>query len=118
LDFKKLCECVLQVDPLIRFAGVLDSKGNLIAEQNRDSAKLLTPDEVKMSVHYTFERWIRLQNLSYKIGKEKSTITEYEKVTMISLHLEKSLLLLSTDPGADYKSIISKINSKILNSLG
>jgi hypothetical protein len=82
-------------------------------EKSRDDAKLLTPDEVKMSIHYTFERWTRLQNLSYKLGKEKSSVTEYDKVTLISLHLNGNLFLLSTEPGADYMNIISKANSMI-----
>jgi hypothetical protein len=116
MDYEKLCDNVLKINSHIRFTGVLDSKGDLIIEKNRDDAKLLNPDEVKMSIHYTFERWTRLQNLSYKLGKEKSSITEYEKVTLISLHLNGNLFLLSIDPGADYMSIISKTNSIIRDS--
>jgi hypothetical protein len=62
-----------------------------------------------MSVHYTFERWTRLQNLSYKFGKEKLSVTEYENVTLISIQLGKNLFLLSTDPNVDHMNIISKI---------
>jgi len=113
MDYEKLCDEVLRADPQIRFTGILDSKGDLIVEKNRDDAKLLNPDEVKMSVHYTFERWTRLQNLSYKLGKEKTSITEYEKVTLISLHFEKNLFLLSTEPDVDYMKIISKTSSLI-----
>lgn len=113
MDFEKLCNKILEVDPHVRFTGVLDSKGDLIIEKNRDDVTLLNEQEVKMSVHYTFERWTRLQNLSYKFGKEKSSITEYEKVTLISLHFNGNLFLLSTDPGADYMNIISKTNSII-----
>lgn len=115
MDYEKLCDEVLKSDPQIRFTGILDSKGDLVVEKNRDDGKLLTPEEVKMSVHYTFERWTRLQNLSYKVGKEKSTITEYEKVTMISLHFGKNLFLLSTEPNSDYMKIIFKTNSIIEN---
>lgn len=113
MDYEKLCDRVLKIDPCIRFTGVLDSKGDLVIEKNRDDAKLLNSDEAKMSIHYTFERWTRLQNLSYRFGKEKSSITEYEKVTLISLHLNENLFLLSTDPGVDYMNIISKTNSII-----
>ncbi|MEK6831811.1 MAG: hypothetical protein AABY17_03495 [Thermoproteota archaeon] len=113
MDYEKLCNRVLKIDAGIRFTGVLDSKGDLVIEKNRDDAKLLNSEEAKMSIHYTFERWTRLQNLSYRFGKEKSSITEYEKVTLISLHLNGNLFLLSTDPGADYMNIISKTNSII-----
>lgn len=113
MDYEKLCDKVLKSDSHIRFTGVLDSKGDLVIEKNRDDAKLLNQDEVRMSIHYTFERWTRLQNLSYKFGKEKSSITEYEKVTLINLHFNGNLFLLSTDPGADYMSIISRADSII-----
>ncbi len=79
---------------------------------------LLSADEVKISVHYTFERWNRLQNLEYKLGKEKTSITEYEKVTMISLALDgDGLFLLSTKPGSKYSKIISSIRAIIDKSL-
>jgi len=113
MDYEKLCNKVLDSDAQIRFTGILDSKGDLIIEKNSDEKKLLSPDEVKMSVHYTFERWTRLQNLSYRLGKEKSSITEYENVTLISLHLNGNLFLMSTQPNADYMKIISKVNSII-----
>ena len=113
MDYEKLCDKVLKIDSHIRFTGVLDSKGDLVIGKNRDDAKLLNSDEMKMSIHYTFERWTRLQNLSYKFGKEKLTITEYEKVILISLQLNENLFLLSTDPKVDYMSIISKTNSII-----
>jgi hypothetical protein len=113
MDYERVCDSVLKLDDSIRFTGVLDSKGDLTVERNRDQIKLLSHDEMKMSIHYTFERWTRLQNLSYRLGKEKSTVTEYENVTLISLHLNGNLFLLSTDPGADYMNIISKTNSMI-----
>lgn len=115
MDYEKLCDDVLKADSQIRFTGILDSKGDLIIEKNRNDARLLNPDEVKMSIHYTFERWTRLQNLSYKFGKEKTSITEYEKVTLINLHLNGNLFLLSIDPGGNYRDIISKTNAIITN---
>jgi hypothetical protein len=111
MDYEKLCDEVLNLDPQIRFVGILNSRGDLATQKNRNDTPLLTDDEVKMSIHYTFERWNRLQNLEHRLGKEKSSITEYENVTMISLLLEGNLLLLSTEPNADYSKIISKVNS-------
>jgi hypothetical protein len=113
MDYEKLCTEVLDSDPQIRFTGILNSRGDLVTEKNRDDSMLLSNDEVKMSIHYTFERWNRVQNLEHRLGKEKSSITEYENVTLISLLLEKNLFLLSTEPNVDYSKIISKVNSII-----
>lgn len=113
MDYQKLCEDVLDIDSQIRFAGVLNSRGDLAAQKNRDNSSLLTDDEVKMSIHYTFERWNKVQNLEHRLGKEKASITEYENVTLISLILGKDLLLLSIQPNSKYQEIISKVNELI-----
>jgi len=115
MDHQELCEKVLELVPQVRFSGILNSRGDLAVESNReDSGKLLSSDEVKMSVHYTFQRWTSIQNLAHKIGKEKTNITEFEKVTLISLLLnDGNLLLLSSEPGANYMEIISKVKQLI-----
>jgi hypothetical protein len=115
MNHKELCDKVLEIEPNVRFSGILNSRGDLVVESNRnDSDKLLSPDEVKMSVHYTFQRWTSIQNLAHKIGKEKTNITEFDKVTLISLLLnDGNLLLLSSEPGANYMEIISKVKQII-----
>ncbi|MFQ5440506.1 MAG: hypothetical protein ACE5DL_03485 [Nitrosopumilaceae archaeon] len=115
MEDNELCQKVLELVPQVRFSGILNSRGDLVVASNREeSEKLLSDDEVKMSVHYTFQRWTSIQNLAHKIGKEKTNITEYEKVTLISLLLnEGNLLLLSSEPGANYMEIISKVRQLI-----
>ena len=115
MDHQQLCEKVLELLPQVRFSGILNSRGDMAVERHRDnSEKLLNPDEVKMSVHYTFQRWTSVQNLAHRIGHEKTNITEFEKVTLISLLLpDKNLLLISSEPGANYMEIISKVKQII-----
>lgn len=113
MDYEKLCDRVLELDSKIRFTGVLDSKGDLLVEKNRADTQLLNPDEVKMSIHYTFERWTQFQNLTYRFGKGKASITEFENVTLISLNLDGKLFLLSVEPGTKYTDTITKINAII-----
>jgi hypothetical protein len=115
MNHKELCQKILELVPQVRFSGVLNSRGDLAVESNQeDSGKLLTADEMKMSIHYTFQRWISIQNLSHKIGKENTNISEFEKVTLISILLnDGNLLLLSSEPGANYMEIISKVKQLI-----
>lgn len=112
---EELCPKILKIEPQVRYCGILNSRGDIVYEINKDeSSTLLTQDEVKMSVHYTFQRWTSVQNLEHKIGKEKTNITEFEKVTLISLLLNDGrLLLLSSEPGANYMEIISKVKQII-----
>ena len=115
MDHKELCTKILEIEPHVRFSGILNSRGDLAVQSNRNNSEaLLSAEEVKMSVHYTFQRWTSIQNLAHKIGKEKTNITEFDKVTLISLLLnDGNLLLLSSEPGANYMEIISKVKQII-----
>ncbi|MGD8707435.1 MAG: hypothetical protein PVI88_01980 [Nitrosopumilaceae archaeon] len=115
MNFTKICNDVLKSNPKIRFTGVLNSKGDLVANKNRSNSPLLTDNEVKMAIHYTFDRWTNLQNLEFKLGKEKESITNYENVTTISMDMGRDLFLLSLEPNSNYKKIISDTR-KILES--
>ena len=113
MDYSKLCQKGLEIDPQIRFAGILDKDGCLVFGIHKDGVKsLLDNDEVKMSIHYTFQRWENLKNLEYKIGKEKTSINEYDKVTLISIPFNKNeLFLVSSEPKSDYNDILTKTKS-------
>lgn len=113
MDYSKLCQKGLEIDPEIRFAGILDKEGCLVFGIHKDGVtSLLNDDEVRMSIHYTFQRWENLQNLEYKIGKEKTSVNEYDKVTLISIPFNKGdLFLVSSEPKSNYNDILTKTKS-------
>jgi hypothetical protein len=116
-DYDNLTKQILDSDPQIRFAGVANSKGELVAGGQKENVKeMLVGDEVKMSIHYALQKRDLYTNLAYKIGYEKSSITEYDLVTMISIPLNsQELFLISTEPRAEYLKIIDRVYS-LLNS--
>ena len=113
MNYEKLCKEVLNSDSKIRFAGVLNSRGELTAQKSKSNSPLLSEDEVKMSIHYTFEHWNRVKNLEHKLGKEKSFVTEHENVTLFSLFFDGNLFLLSTEPNSNCSKIISNVRKII-----
>ncbi|HEY5735480.1 MAG TPA: DUF6659 family protein [Nitrosopumilus sp.] len=115
INYDELSKQVLDIDPKVRFAGVTNSKGEMVAGGQKENVeKLLDGDNVKMSIHYALQKRDLYTNLAYKIGKELSSITEYEKVTMISVPLNSNeLFMVSTEPRADYLKIIDFIHSSL-----
>ena len=110
-----LCDEIHALDAKVRFAGIANSKGELVAGGQKDQIeKLLDGDDVKMSIHYALKKRELYTNLAYKIGDERSSITEYEKVTLISIPVNSNeLFLISTDPRADYLKIIDSAYAKL-----
>jgi len=116
LEGEQLCRSVLDSDDSVRFAGIVNDRAELVAGGNRENLEpILNDEEIGMSVHYTLQRWRKAQNFSYRFGREKSSVTEYENVTLITLPLGRDLLLISAEPGSNYPEIIGTANSLMRN---
>ena len=115
VNYDELSKQVLALDPQVRFAGVANSKGVIVAGGQKENVeRLLSDDDVKMSIHYALQKRDLYTNLAYRIGYERSSITEYEKVTMMSIPINSNeLFLISTEPRADYLKIIDYIHSAL-----
>ncbi len=118
VDYNEISKQVLALDPKVRFAGVANSKGEMIAGGQKENVeKILDGENVKMSIHYALQKRDLYTNLAYKLGKEQSSITEYEIVTMISVPINSNdLFMISTEPRADYLKIIDFIYAALKNS--
>jgi len=113
--YANLCRQILDLDPMIRFVGVANSKGELVAGGPKNNIEqILTTDEMKMSIHYALQKRDLYTNLAYRIGHERSAVTEYDKVSLISIPINSNdLFMISTEPRADYLKIIDYTHSLI-----
>ena len=115
INYDDLSKQILDLDSQVRFAGVANSKGEMVAGGHKENVEqMLVDDEVGMAIHYAIQKTELFTNLAYKIGHERSSITEYEKVTMISIPINsRELFLISTEPRADYLKIIDAVHSSL-----
>jgi len=113
INYDELSKKVLAFDSQVRFTGVANSKGELVTGGHNENVEgMLTDDEVKMSIHYALQKRDLYTNLAYKIGHETSSVTEFEKVTMISIPINSNdLFMISTESRADYFKIIDYVHS-------
>ena len=112
MKYDELCKNAFELNSSIRYAGVLNNKGEIVYGGNRDNVdSILSDEEIKRSIHYTLQRWENSQSLAFKLGEERSAVTEYEKVTLISIPFSKGLFLISTEPNTDFFKIINKVKS-------
>ena len=111
-NYEKLCSKILNSDEQIRFTGFVNDKSKILHSEQKDNLdSLLSDHEVGMSIHYTLERWRKAQNITFRLGKERLTFTEYDNVTLVTIPFKGTLLLVSTEPRINYDPIIEKINS-------
>ncbi len=115
MNYDDLCQQIFELDPQVRFAAVANSKGVLVAGGQRDSVEpMLVDNDLKMSIHYALQKRDLYTSLAYKIGRERSSISEYDAVTLISVPVNSNeLFLISTEPRTDYLKIIDHVHSAV-----
>src|ERR687889_919078 len=111
MDYKKVYEDVMNLDPNIRLVTICDLDGKIKHSDHRQGVKnLLTPEESKESLELAVNSWKIRSKLAPKIGKGKYVLAEYEKMKRITMPLDSNhILYITTEIEADDRGIIDKI---------
>jgi hypothetical protein len=109
-DAKEICNQVLQLDKSIRFAGIANKLGTLIAYKLREELiPLLNEEEIQNSIMKTVLRMKTREDYESKLGDVIYTFALYKRVKRASIpldHPDMAVLMLSFDLAADQDSII------------
>jgi hypothetical protein len=111
LDLNELCKRIILLDKSIRFAGVADMKGNMVAEAYREGlVPLLTKQETELSALQAIVKMATRRALEEKkLGKIIYAFALYEKLKRATIPLMNEndcFLLISFELQADQESII------------
>ncbi len=78
MDFDKLCQDIMNLNPKIRYASIYNNNGEQKYGQRDESTDLLTPEENKQSISQSLAIWTLRKSLS-KLGRGKYTVAEHGK---------------------------------------
>ena len=112
MDFGKLCNEILLIDPKIRYAGICDETGETKYRGHREGVKtLLSSEETKKSNLQALARWALRNTLSRKVGKGRYAMAEYEKAKRITIPLEVQwiFIMITTEVDANHDRIIDHV---------
>ena len=109
-----LCDRIIKIDRNIRFVGIVNNKGEVIEGGFKEGVEPLLneTDEQQMYIQ-SLSNLTLLQSYSDRLGKVRYSITEHERVALITFPLGSGILCLSVMPKAD----ISKIKNRVLRVL-
>jgi uncharacterized protein DUF6659 len=115
MDFDKVCKKVMDLDPKIRFAGMINEKGRLFAGGMKEGVKSLEDmrDDEMMYMQLVLRAKMR-REFDQVLGAVEFALSYREKLIMMSFPMKDYVLLLSGEKGID----ISKIPFKVLKILG
>lgn len=107
---RNLSDRIIKLDRNIRFVGVVNSRGEVIEGgfQHGVQPLLEGTDEQHMYIQ-SLSNMTMFQNYSDRLGKVRYSITEHEKVTLMTFPLDDGILCVSASP----KTNINKIRNKV-----
>jgi hypothetical protein len=122
-NYKKLCDDVLQLDSIIRYCGLADHLGTILAKSYRPGlVPLSSPEETEKYTLQAIQRTgatqggARVGRLQYVIGKYENLVRA--TIPIVSETNDKFYLMLSFDLGCEPVRIIEdRVLSQIENCI-
>ena len=109
-----LCNGIIKLDRSIRFVGILNNRREVIEGGfNQGIEPLLDgTDEQKMYIH-SLTNLTMMQSYSDRLRMVRYSLTEHEKVTLMTFPLRDGIFCLSAMP----KAYMNKIGDKVMKVL-
>jgi len=96
--YKQKCNNILAISPRIRYAGIMNKFGRTLAGALRKGVvPLLKPDEARNEHFIEATRNQFRRNFEKSIGREEYTLTENEKVKILTLSSEDYFYYVTLD---------------------
>jgi hypothetical protein len=96
--YKQECSNILAVSPRVRYAGIINKFGRTLAGGLRKGVvPLLKPDEARNEHFIEATRNQLRKNFEKSIGQEVYTLTENEKVKIITMSSEEYFYYVTVD---------------------
>lgn len=115
--FKQECNNILAISPRIRYAGIINKFGRTLAGGLRKGViPLLKPEEARNEHFIEATRNQFRRNLENSIGREEYTLTENEKVKILTLSSKNYFYYVTLDketPINDVFKIIEEVKTLV-----
>lgn len=115
-DYSKICDSILSVDPKIRFAGVINERGRLVAggmkpnveplENKKDDEMIFMELALRVKMRKEFDKQLGVVNFA---------MASRERALAISVLVNEDILYVVAEPDSDYGELPKKI-LEIVNS--
>ena len=110
MDYDKLCESAKKADSKVRFAGIINSKGRLIAGGMVPSKKALEDEKNDEMLFMELALRVKMRSeFDSELGKVKFSLSLREKLIVMSFPIKNDVLLVSMERKTQFEKIASNI---------
>ena len=117
MDYENLCALVQKIDSKVRFAGVINSKGRLIAGGMAPSKKRLGDRKRDEMLYMELALRVKMRReFDDDLGQVKFSMSFREKLIVMSFPIENDVLMVSMESKTQFEKIafsILKLTEKL-----
>ena len=117
MDYENLCTLTQKIDSKVRFAGVINSKGRLVAGGMTPSKKQLGDRKRDEMLYMELALRVKMRReFDDDLGKVKFSMSFREKLIVMSFPMENDVLMVSLEKKTQFENIahsILKLTEKI-----
>ncbi|HYY39804.1 MAG TPA: DUF6659 family protein [Nitrososphaera sp.] len=107
MDLNKLCERVFALNDDIRYAGVIDSTGTLIAGgMRRGIDSIVSETDEELFLTQTALRKSMRERFDASMGRARFAYIEREKMSILTFYMADKILLVTLEPNIDSHTAI------------
>lgn len=107
MDYQKIIDTIFELNDGIRYAGIIDETGTLIAGGMRHGIDSIVdqPSEELYLTHTALRKSMR-ERFDDTMGKARFVYVEREKLSLLTFYLDKKMLLITLEPNIESQNTI------------
>ena len=110
MDYEGLCELVKKADSKVRFAGVINSRGRLIAGGMVANKKALEDEKKDEMLFMELALRVKMRSeFDEELGKVKFSMSFREKLIVMSFPIKNDILMVTMERKTQFEKISFKI---------
>jgi len=113
-DYSKICDSIKKLDSKIRFAGVINERGKLVAGGMKEGIKPLESEKDDEMLFMELALRVRMRKeFDEQLGKVKFAMALREKALAMSFPINGDVLYVYSNPDVDFKELSTKIRELV-----
>ena len=109
-DYTKICDSIMAADPKIRFAGVINERGRLVAGGMKENVEPLESEKDDEMIFMELALRVKMRKeFDKQLGPVSFAMASRERALAMSFLLGEDILYIVTEPDADYGALPKRI---------
>lgn len=109
-DYTKICNAIFDIDPKIRFAGIINERGRLVAGGMKENVEPLESEKDDEMIFMELALRVKMRKeFDKQLGTVNFAMASRKRALAISVIINNDILYVASEPDTDYGSLPKKI---------